>query len=162
MIIYQLYENWLCYKELFLMDMFNGLDQQDDFTWPLWLNAFFFWELASSTTQQHLLINRNSTNKQIMWSLIFHFLKSQWSKKSQAHAHEQSCWTLCSPLDCSPPGSSVHGILQARILEWVAISSSRGSSRPGDRIHVSCVFCCAGGFFTHWAIKEATVSRHRC
>ena len=40
----------------------------------------------------------------------------------------QSCLTLCNPVDCSPPGSSVHGILQARILEWVAISFSRGSS----------------------------------
>ena len=40
----------------------------------------------------------------------------------------QSCLTLCDPMDCSPPGSSVHGIPQARILEWVAISFSRGSS----------------------------------
>ena len=40
--------------------------------------------------------------------------------------------TLCDPMDCSPPGSSVHGILQARILEWVAISFSRGSSAPSD------------------------------
>ena len=44
----------------------------------------------------------------------------------------QSCLTLCDPMDCSPPGSSVHGILQARILEWVAISFSRGSSQPRD------------------------------
>ena len=44
----------------------------------------------------------------------------------------QSCLTLCDPMDYSPPGSSVHGILQARILEWVAISISRGSSRPRD------------------------------
>ena len=43
-----------------------------------------------------------------------------------------SCPTLCDPMDCSPPGSSVHGISQARILEWVAISFSRGSSRPRD------------------------------
>ena len=49
----------------------------------------------------------------------------------------QSCPTLCDPVDCSPPGSSVHGILQARILEWVAISFSRGSSHPRDRTHVS-------------------------
>ena len=42
----------------------------------------------------------------------------------------QSCLTLCDPMDCSPPGSSVHGISQARILEWVAMSSSRGSSHP--------------------------------
>ena len=45
----------------------------------------------------------------------------------------QSCLTLCDPLDCSPPGSSVHGILQARILEWVAMSFFRGFSRPRDR-----------------------------
>ena len=50
----------------------------------------------------------------------------------------QSCPTLCNPVDCSPPGSSVHGILQARILEWVAISFSRGSSRPRDWTWVSC------------------------
>ena len=44
----------------------------------------------------------------------------------------QSCPTLCEPMDCSPPGSSVHGIVQARILEWVAVSFSRGSSQPRD------------------------------
>ena len=44
----------------------------------------------------------------------------------------QSCLTLCDPMDCSPPGSSVHGILQARTLEWVAMPSSRGSSQPRD------------------------------
>ena len=48
----------------------------------------------------------------------------------------QSCLTLCDPVDCSPPGSSVHGILQARILEWGAIAFSRGSSRPRDRTQV--------------------------
>ena len=47
------------------------------------------------------------------------------------------CPTLCDHMDCSLPGSGVCGILQARILEWVAISSSRGSSRPRDRTHVS-------------------------
>jgi len=52
----------------------------------------------------------------------------------------QSCPTLCNdPMNCSPPGSSVHGILQARILEWVAISFSRGSSQPEDWTHVSCI-----------------------
>ena len=45
----------------------------------------------------------------------------------------QWCWTLGDPMDCSPPGSSGHGILQARMLEWVAMPSSRGSSPPGDR-----------------------------
>ena len=50
----------------------------------------------------------------------------------------KSCLTLCEPMDYSPPGSSVHGISQARILEWVAISS-KGSSQPRDRTHVSCI-----------------------
>ena len=51
----------------------------------------------------------------------------------------QSCPTLCNPMDCRPPGSSVHGILQARILEWVAMPSSRGSSPPRDWTQVSCI-----------------------
>ena len=49
----------------------------------------------------------------------------------------QLCLTLCDPTDCSPPGSSVHGILQARILQWVAIPFSRGSSQPRDQTQVS-------------------------
>ena len=49
----------------------------------------------------------------------------------------QSCPTLCDPVNCSPPGSSILGILQARILEWVAISFSKGTSRPRDRTQVS-------------------------
>ena len=57
----------------------------------------------------------------------------------------QSCPTPCDPMDCSPPGSSVHGILQARILEWVAIPFSSGSYQPRDQIWVSYI---AGGFFT--------------
>ena len=64
----------------------------------------------------------------------------------------QSCPTLCDPVDYSPPDSSVHGILQARILEWVAISFSRGSSQPRDRTWVSCI---AGRRFILWATREA-------
>ena len=48
----------------------------------------------------------------------------------------KSCQTLCVPMDCSPPGSSVYGILQARILEWVAISSSKGSSKEEDLLNL--------------------------
>ena len=51
----------------------------------------------------------------------------------------QSCPTLCDPMDSSPPGSSVHGILQARIREWIAMPFSRGSSRPRDRTHISYI-----------------------
>ena len=57
----------------------------------------------------------------------------------------QLCPTPCDPMECSPPGSSVHGILQARVLEWVAMPSSRESSRPRDP---TCISCIAGGFFT--------------
>ena len=53
----------------------------------------------------------------------------------------QLCLTLCDPIDCSPSGSSVSGILQAKILQWVAIPSSRGSSQPRDRTHISSVSC---------------------
>ena len=62
-------------------------------------------------------------------------------------SHFRHVW-LCNPMDCSPPGSSVHGIFQARILEWVVIPFSRGSSWPRDWTHVSWVSCIAGGFFT--------------
>ena len=62
----------------------------------------------------------------------------------------QSCLTLCDLIDCSPQGSSVLWILQARILEWVAIPFFRGSSQPRDWMQVSPI---AGGFFTVWATK---------
>ena len=61
----------------------------------------------------------------------------------------QSCPTLCDPTDHNPPGSSVHGILQARILEGVAMPSSEGSSQPRDRTHVS--YC-----FLHWQMGSFT------
>ena len=64
----------------------------------------------------------------------------------------KSCLTLCDPMNCSPPGSSVHGISKARILEWVAIPFSRGSFWHRDWTQVSCI---AGRFFTNWANREA-------
>ena len=67
----------------------------------------------------------------------------------------QSCPTLCNPMDCSPPGSSDHGILQARILEWVAIPFSRESSQPRNWTRVLCI---VGWFFSVWATREAQLS----
>ena len=72
----------------------------------------------------------------------------KWSEVTQL------CPTLCDPVGCSPPGSSVHGILQASIVEWVAISFSRGSSRPRDQTQVSRI---AGRCFILWATREACV-----
>ena len=59
-----------------------------------------------------------------------------------------SCPTLCDLMGCSPPSSSVHGIIQASILRWVAMPSSRRSSRPRDQTCISCSSCIAGRFFT--------------
>ena len=64
---------------------------------------------------------------------------------------EQSCLTLCNPMNCSLPGYSVHGIVQSRILEWVDIPFSRGSFQPRDQTQISCI---TARFFTIWATRE--------
>ena len=69
----------------------------------------------------------------------------------------QFCPTLCDSVNCSPPSSSVHGIFQARILEWVAISSSRGSSWPRDWTHVSCI---GRRILYHWATWKALYAEY--
>ena len=66
----------------------------------------------------------------------------------------QSCPTFCDPMDCSLPGSSVHGIFQAIALEWIAISFSRGSSQPRDWTQVSCI---VDRHFTIWATREVLI-----
>ena len=81
--------------------------------------------------------------------------KIQWSKTFEWVSEvAQSCQTLCDLMDCSPPGSTTHGIFQARILEWVAISFSRRSSRPRDWTHVSHMVSIVGRRFTVWATRE--------
>ena len=73
-------------------------------------------------------------------------LIQQW-----VHAQSlQSCLTLCGSMDCNPPGFSVYGILQARIVAWIDMCSSRGSSWLRDQTH----FCTAGRFFNRWATGE--------
>ena len=66
----------------------------------------------------------------------------------------QLCLTLCDPMDCSLPGSSVHGIFQAIVLEWIAISFSRGSSQPRERTQVSRI---VDRCFTVWATREVAI-----
>ena len=72
------------------------------------------------------------------------------------HVCAQSCPTLCDLMNHSPPGSSLHGIFQIRILEWVAICSSRGSSPPRDQ---TCVSCISRWNLYHWATVEALEER---
>ena len=106
----------------------------------LWLNEFFLGSLMRISI--------------IDWYQIFFpwfiwdgpVFGLRWSEVAQ------SCPSLCDPMDCSLPGSSVHGIFQARVLEWVAISFSRGSSQPRDWTWVSHI---AVRRFTIWATREA-------
>ena len=77
---------------------------------------------------------------------IYMYAYMKWSEVAQ------SCPTLCDPMDCSLPGSAIHGIFQAGILEWVAISFSRRSSQPRDWTEVSRI---VGRPFTIWATREA-------
>ena len=81
-----------------------------------------------------------------------HLQQKNWLQNWWKLLVVQSCLTLCDPVDCSLPGFSIHGILQARILEWVTISFSRGSSPPRDRTWVSYI---GGRRFNLWATREA-------
>ena len=101
------------------------------------------WKKRSANTfhSKVFLSRTRSLNKES--PLVPHLGKH--SKVSSCLLVTQSYLTLCNPMDCSPPGSYVHEILQARISEWVAISFSRGIYPPRDRTRVSCVI---GRFFT--------------
>ena len=92
----------------------------------------------SETTEQ--LSNNNLTSPSHFWlhSILQLVGKQKVKVKSESEV-AQSCPTLFDPMDCSLPGSSLHGILQARVLEWGAISFARGSSRPRDRTRVSLI-----------------------
>ena len=82
---------------------------------------------------------------------VFYSARNEvWTGSRRGGFVAQSCPILCDPMDCSSLGSSVHGILQARILEWVTIPFSRGSSQPRDGIQVSCT---AGRFFITWTTR---------
>ena len=89
---------------------------------------------------------------QTHWIVYIKYVSFLWINYTSMCSFAQSCPTLCSPVDCSPPGSSVHGIFQARILEWVAISFSRGSSHPRDQNHLSCISCI--GWWVPWQLSR--------
>ena len=99
-------------------------------------------------------------------SFSFYWVRIQWRAEQESKLSDdsacmcakllQSCPTLCNPMDYSPPDSSVHGILQAKIVEWLAMLLSRGSSWPRDKTQVTCVSDTAGWFFTtkHWGSPQ--------
>ena len=84
--------------------------------------------------KRHYFSNKCPSSESWDFSVVMYGCKSWIIKKSEGEGEvAQSCPTLCDPMDCNLLGFSVHGILQARILEWIAISFSKGSSRPRDR-----------------------------
>ena len=88
----------------------------------------------------HKWIKRTNQNRN--WQNKFKISSTVYKKSlSRVRLFVTPCPTLCDPVDCSLPGSSLHGILQARILEWVAISFLKGSSRPRDRTRVTHIAC---------------------
>ena len=89
------------------------------------------------------------------WLCLPSDMLSEWHAQWVTCSGTQSCPTLCDPMDCSPPSSSVHGILQARILKWVAISFSRRSSQLRDQTRVSDVSCIGRQILYHCATWEA-------
>ena len=121
--------------------------------------------------KSNLTLSNESTYAFIFWSSQSHFkestVKIHHCKYETAHAHDCTLQHVCvctlaqslscvwlfvsNPMKCSPPGSSVRRIFQARLLEWVAISSSRGSFRPRDRTHVSYI---GRQIIYHWATWE--------
>ena len=86
-----------------------------------------------------LLAQSESTHRHCSTHQDLKLLGKHQSYKKKESEVTQSCPTLCNPVECSLPDSSIHGILQTRILEWVSIPFSRGSSRPRDQIQVSCI-----------------------
>ena len=97
--------------------------------------------------------SRNTWSSRQIWPW-----SSEWSSKEKKSEIAQACPTVCDPLDCSLPGSSVLGIFKARILEWVCISFSRRSSRPRGWTWVSHI---VGRCFTVWATREVNEAGQR-
>jgi len=128
--------------------------------WWSWWRLIWHHTPSSGTTKQSYMYNlRGTWGKILRGSTGWNRNLSQYNliimKCCEWVKVAQSCSTLCDPMDCFLPVSSVHGILQARLLEWVAISFSRGSSQPRDQTQVSCI---AGGFFTVWTTREVKFS----
>ena len=109
-----------------------------------WIKLWYIY-----TMEYYSAIKKNAFDSILMrWMKLEPIIQSKVNQKVLV---AKSCLTLCDPMGCSPLGSSIHGISQARILEWVAISFSRESSQPRDRTRVSHS---AGSFFIVWATRE--------
>ena len=114
-------------------------------SWSPFSGLLLVWSTTAFWILMKPLHLRSMLSKSMKWS------EMKWKSLSSVQ--------LCNPKDCSLPGSPVHGILEARILEWVAIPFSRVSSWPRDQTRVSCI---TGRFFTVWTTREApNTGRHQ-
>ena len=108
------------------------------------------------------LLQYHSVKASILWPSAFFMVHLShpymFTGKTMRAKSLQLCLTLCNPIDCSLPGSSAQGILRARILEWVAISSSRRSSQPRDRTHISYVSCIGRWVLYHLGHPEKNIA----
>ena len=128
----------------------RGSSQPRSRTGVSYIMGRFFTNWA--TREARMVLSKTLTSFLYMW--VSSFNNSICWKESESEV-AQSCPTLCDSKDCSLPGFSVHGIFQARILEWVAISFSSVSSQPRKQTWVSCI---EGRFFTNWATREARLA----
>ena len=111
---------------------------------------WLFLDVGQEEAQNHLLGEQGNSRGEPHCHLTFYLERKKESEVAQ------SCPTLCNPMDCGLPGSPIHGIFQARILCWVAISFSRRSSWPRNWTQVSRIL---GRCFTIWATREALLLR---
>ena len=148
----------------------RGSSQPRDWTWVFFTAGRFFTFWATREAQkliQHYKSIIPQYKIEFKKLYIFHHSFLLYFKKFsfmnncsvQFSSVVQSCLTLCDPMDNSLLGFSVHGIFQARVLEWVAISFSRGSSRLGDQTQVSSI---VGRRFNLWATREAKQREQIC
>ena len=135
----------------------KGTTEDEIVGWHHWLDGYEFEQALGVGDGQGSLAccspwgcKESDMTEWLNWT---EFHKTMESRKNSMKWSEvtQSCLTLCYPVDCSLPGFSIHGILQARILEWVTISFSRASSQHRDQTRVSCI---GGRRFNLWATRE--------
>ena len=124
-------------RDIFTDVLGKGLKVSIKAQHPIWSHSYF--QLVKLATGVQMVGKSPS----------FRCPLGDWS--DHACSVSQACPALCDPMDCSPPGSSVHGIILARILEWVAISSSRGSSRPRNLTCDFGISCIGKWTLYHWA-----------
>ena len=152
-----------CPDNLHLVVLYN-FDKSVFFlpSFPFWMKVCVSFCFCFTTVISHLVVNNLSFHVSCLWIIKDH---DQGTALKELHLHlalkesgsgsgsevSQSCPTLCDPMDYSLPGSSVHGIFQAIVLEWIAISFSRESSWPRDWTRVSCI---VDRRFTVWATRE--------